>query len=90
MADIRLSNFPPNRGLVAEIVSVVWVIGRGKGYGVCDVGGLGLDGTAEVLGGERVGVLGGVRLGELCGEEELLEWRGDWRGDCWGESCVEV
>ena len=52
--------------------------------------GLGLDGPAEVLSGERVGVLGGVRLGESCGEEELLEWRGDWRGDCWGESCVEV
>ena len=33
IVDIRLSNFPPNRGLVGEIVSVVWVIGRGKGYG---------------------------------------------------------
>ena len=31
----------------------------------------------------------GERLGELCGEGELLELSGDWRGDCWGESCVE-
>ena len=61
------------------------LVGEVKAMGVCDV-----VGSAEVLGGERVGVLGGVRLGELCGEEELSEWRGDWRGDCWGESCVEV
>ena len=33
IVDIRLSIFPPNRGLVAEIVGVVWVSGRGKGYG---------------------------------------------------------
>ena len=66
------------------------LVGEVKAMGVCDVVGLGVDGSAEVLGGERVGVLGGVRLGESCGEEELLEWRGDWRGDCWGESCVEV
>ena len=46
--------------------------------------GLGLDGPAEVLSGERVGVLGGVRVGEVLGLS------GDWRGDCWGESCVEV
>ena len=31
--DIGLSNFPPNRGLVAEVINVVWVIRRGKGYG---------------------------------------------------------
>ena len=35
--------------------------------------GLGLDGPAEVFSGERVGVLGGVRMGELCGVGELLE-----------------
>ena len=35
--------------------------------------GLGLEGPAEVLSGERVGVLGGVRVGELCGDGELLE-----------------
>ena len=58
------------------------LVGEVKAMGVCDVVGLGVDGSAEVL--------GGVRLGESCGEEELLEWRGDWRGDCWGESCVEV
>ena len=46
--------------------------------------GLGLEGPAEVLSGERVGVLGGVRVGEVLG------LRGDWREDCWGESCVEV
>ena len=46
--------------------------------------GLGLDGPAEVLSGERVGVLGGVRVGEGLGLS------GDWREDCWGESCVEV
>ena len=40
--------------------------------GVWDVVGLGLYGPAEVLSGERVGVLGGVRVGELCGEGELL------------------
>ena len=32
IVDIRLSIFPSNRGLVAEIVGVVWVSGRGKGY----------------------------------------------------------
>ena len=30
--------------------------------------GLGLDGPAEVLSGERVGVVGGVRVGELSGD----------------------
>ena len=45
------------------------LVGEVKAMGVCDVVGLGVDGSAEVLGGERVGV--------SCGEEELLEWRGD-------------
>ena len=49
----------------------------------CGLVGLGLDGPAEMLSGERVGVLGGVRVGELSGDGEL---RGDWQGDCWGES----
>ena len=35
--------------------------------------GLGWDGSSERLSGERVGVLGGVRVGELCGDGELLE-----------------
>ena len=35
--------------------------------------GSGWDGPAERLSGERVGVLGGVRVGELCGDGELLE-----------------
>ena len=35
--------------------------------------GLGWDVPAERLSGERVGVLGGVRVGELCGDGELLE-----------------
>ena len=39
----------------------------------CGLVGLGLDGSAEMLSGERVGVLGGVRVGELCGDGELLE-----------------
>ena len=39
--------------------------------------GLGLEGPAEVGDGER--------LGELCGDGELLELSGDWRGECWGE-----
>ena len=43
--------------------------------------GLGLDDPAEVLDGER--------LGDVCGDGELLELRGEWRGDCWCESCVE-
>ena len=60
------------------------LLGEVKAMGVCDVVGLGLDGTTEVLGGERVGVSGGVRVGEVLG------LNGDWRGDCWGESCVEV
>ena len=38
IVDIRLSIFPPNRGLVAEIVGVVWVIGGGKGYGLVRCG----------------------------------------------------
>ena len=50
----------------------------------CGLVGLGWDGPAKVLSGERVGVLGGVRVGEVLGLS------GDWRGDCWGESCVEV
>ena len=33
VVDIRLSNFPPKRGLVSEVVDVVWMIGRGKAYG---------------------------------------------------------
>ena len=39
----------------------------------CGLVGLGLDGSAEMWSGERVGALGGVRVGELCGDEELLE-----------------
>ena len=30
IVDIGLSNFPPNRGLVSEVVGVKWVIRRGK------------------------------------------------------------
>ena len=41
------------------------------------------DGPAEGLSGERVGALGGVRVGELSVDGEF---RGDWRGECWGES----
>ena len=32
-----------------------------------------------------VGLGGGERFGELCGDGELLELSGDWRGECWGE-----
>ena len=39
----------------------------------CGLVGLGWDGPAEVWSGERVGVLGGVRVGELWGDGELLE-----------------
>ena len=39
----------------------------------CGLVGLGLDGPAEVLSGERVGVLGGVRVRELWVDGELLE-----------------
>ena len=39
----------------------------------CGLVGLGFDGPAERLSGERVGVLGGVRVGELSGDGELLE-----------------
>ena len=35
--------------------------------------GSGWDGPAEGLSGERVGVLGVVQVGELCGDGELLE-----------------
>ena len=45
--------------------------------------GSGWDDPAERLSGERVGALGGVRVGELSGDGEF---RGAWRGDCWGES----
>ena len=38
VVDIRLSNFPPNGGLVSELVSVVWVFGGGKGYGLVRCG----------------------------------------------------
>ena len=38
IVDIGLSNFPPNRGLVSEVVGVVWVIGRGKNYGLVRCG----------------------------------------------------
>ena len=34
VVDIRLSNLPPNRGLGAEVVSVVWVSGEVKVIGV--------------------------------------------------------
>ena len=37
----------------------------------CGLVGLEGDGPAEKLSGERVGVLGGVRVGELCGDGEL-------------------
>ena len=30
VVDIGLSNFPPNRGLVSEVVGVKWVIRRGE------------------------------------------------------------
>ena len=36
----------------------------------CGLVGLGLDDPAEVLSGERVGVVGGVRVGELSGDGE--------------------
>ena len=49
----------------------------------CGLVGLGFEGPAERLSGERVGALGGVQVGELSGDGEF---RGDWRGDCWGES----
>ena len=32
-----------------------------------------------------VGLGGGERFGELCGDGELLELRGDWLWECWGE-----
>ena len=28
----------------------------------------------------------GERFGESCGDGESLGLRGDWRGECWGES----
>ena len=41
IVDIGLSSFPPNRGLVSEVVGVKWVIRRGKskrlGYGGASV-----------------------------------------------------
>ena len=40
--------------------------------------GLGWDGPAERLSGERVGALGGVRVGELSGDGEFGKLRGDW------------
>ena len=40
VVDIMLSDFPPNRGLIAEVINVVWVIGRGKGYGGLRCGGV--------------------------------------------------
>ena len=33
VVDIRLWFLPLDGGLVAEVINVVWVIGRGKGYG---------------------------------------------------------
>ena len=30
VVDIGLSNFPPNRGLVSEVVGLIWVIRRGE------------------------------------------------------------
>ena len=49
------------------------------------------EGSAEKLRGERVGALGrvrgfgGVRVGEGGVDGEF---RGNWRGECWGESWV--
>ena len=41
VVDIWLFNFPPNRGLVSEVVGMKWVIRRGKskrlGYGGASV-----------------------------------------------------
>ena len=33
IVDIGLFFLPPNRGLVSEVINVVWVISRGKDYG---------------------------------------------------------
>ena len=33
IVDIGLFFLPPNRGLVTEVINVVWVISRGKDYG---------------------------------------------------------
>ena len=65
IVDIGLLFFPPNRGLLSDVINFVWVISRGNDYGCVRGGGLGLEGPAEVWNGERVGV--------LCGDVELLE-----------------
>ena len=44
---IGLFFLPPNRGLVSEVINVVWVISRGKDYGCVRGGGVRIGGSGE-------------------------------------------
>ena len=45
IVDIGLFFLPPNRGLVSEVINVVWVISRGKDYGCVRGGGVRIGGS---------------------------------------------
>ena len=45
IVDIRLSIFPPNRGLLSDVINFVWVISRGNDYGCVRGGGVRIGGS---------------------------------------------
>ena len=49
IVDIGLFFLPPNRGLVSEVINVVWVISRGKDYRCVRGGGVRIGGSGRGL-----------------------------------------
>ena len=49
IVDIGLLFFPPNRGLLSDVINFVWVISRGKDYGCVRGGGVRIEGSGRGL-----------------------------------------
>ena len=47
IVDIGLLFFPPNRGLLSDVINFVWVISRGKDYGGLRCGGVRIGGSGR-------------------------------------------
>ena len=49
IVDIGLCFFPPNRGLISDVINFVWVISRGNDYGCVRGGGVRIGGSGRGL-----------------------------------------
>ena len=49
IVDIGLLFFPPNRGLLSDVINCVWVISRGNDYGCVSGGGVRIGGSGRGL-----------------------------------------